>query len=130
MAIQLGVFYTDSSEGVECRLNEEQMPTDAELAELFAGTAVGISFSDGTKYDKTTTTEQFGERYYVLWYVIKSEDGWHVDGALLKKDLVNLSYCANAPEGTWSNMPMGGSTRQTALQRFPVRNQSRKGMNF
>ena len=106
-AIQLGVFYTDSSEGVECRLNEDTIPTDAELAELFAGTTGKISFSDGTEYDKTTTAEQFGERYYVLWYVVKSEDGWHVDGALLKKNLVNLSYCANAPEGTWSNMPDG-----------------------
>ncbi len=129
-AIQLGVFYTDSSEGVECRLNEEQMPTDEELAELFAGTSEEISFSDGTKYDKTTTAEQFGERYYVLWYVIKSEDGWHVDGALLKKDLVNLSYCANAPEGTWSNMPDGQQYPEDSTATVSDQKPVREGYEF
>lgn len=129
-AIQLGVFYTDSSEGVEYRLNEAQMPTDEELAELFAGTSGKISFSDGTEYDKTTTAEQFGERYYVLWYVIKSEDGWHVDGALLKKDLVNLSYCANAPEGTWSNMPDGQQYPENSTATVSEKKPVREGYEF
>ena len=129
-AIQLGVFYTDSSEGVECRLNEDTIPTDAELAELFTGTTGTISFSDGTEYDKTTTAEQFGERYYVLWYVVKSEDGWHVDGALLKKDLVNLSYCANAPEGTWSNMPDGRQYPTDSIATVSDQKPVREGYEF
>lgn len=129
-AIQLGVFYTDSSEGVECRLNDDTIPTDAELAELFAGTTGTISFSDGTEYDKTTTAEQFGERYYVLWYVVKSEDGWHVDGALLKKDLVNLSYCANAPEGTWSNMPDGQQYPADSIATVSNQKPVREGYEF
>lgn len=86
-AIKVGEFYTNSSVGVNSRLNK--IPTDSQIKGVYSS------------YDPNTQ--------YVLWYVIKRENGgWHVDGVLLSKNKVNLSYNANAPAGTWSNMPDGG----------------------
>ena len=128
--LKTAAFYTDSSEGVDSRLNEEAMPTDEELVELLAQTSGKISFSDETVYDKTIRASEFGEKYYVLWYVIKSEDGWHVDGVLLKKELVNLAYDANAPEGTWSNMPDGRQYPDGSIAKVSDRKPSREGYEF
>ena len=44
---------------------------------------------------------------YIQWYVIKHEgDGWHIDGVLLERDLINLNYDANCVDPT-GNVPMG-----------------------
>ncbi len=104
-AIKTGKFYTNSSyPGVEDELNE--VPTAAQIKKV---------------YPNFNADEQ-----YVLWYVIKHEAVWHVDGVLLEKEKVNLSYNANAPAGTWSNMPDGsqyavGATA-TVSSKVPTRN--------
>ena len=83
------------------------------------------------------TTEQIQEVHssydpetqYVLWYVIKHEtDGWHVDGVLLDRDKVNLTYNANVPvgAGAFDNLPLGkqvvqGATTKIA-ENIPTRN--------
>jgi uncharacterized repeat protein (TIGR02543 family) len=82
-------FYTDSTNGVASQLSA--VPTDAQVAAACA--------AKGITYD---TTKQ-----YVLWYVVKNEGSWHIDGVLLNKAMANLSYNANAPVGTWSSMPDG-----------------------
>ena len=57
------------------------VPTDAQIKSVFS--------------DYNSDTD------YILWYVQKYEtDGWHVDGVLLKKELVSISYNANEPAGT------------------------------
>lgn len=85
-AIKIGEFYTNSSVGVGSRLN--QMPTDEQIKAVF------------DEYDPNTQ--------FILWYVVKNEwGGWHVDGVVLEKSLVSLSYDANAPAGVWTNMPDG-----------------------
>ena len=57
------------------------VPTDAQIKAVFS------SYNPDTDY--------------ILWYVQKKEDdGWHVDGVLLKKELVSISYNANEPAGT------------------------------
>lgn len=104
-AIKVATFYTNSTPpGVLDRLNKA--PTDAQIKRVLS------------TYDSNTQ--------YVLWYVIKAENTWHVDGVLLEKSKVNLSYNANAPEGTWANMPDGkqytaGST-VTVSDLTPTRN--------
>jgi uncharacterized repeat protein (TIGR02543 family)/LPXTG-motif cell wall-anchored protein len=47
------------------------------------------------------------EKQYVMWYVIKVAGSWHVDGVVLEKKLVNLSYDGNAKDGSVSNVPLG-----------------------
>ncbi|MBD3109511.1 InlB B-repeat-containing protein [Bacillus sp. AGMB 02131] len=84
-AIKIGEFYTNSSVGVGSRLN--QMPTDEQIKAVF------------NEYDPNTQ--------FILWYVVKHEETWHVDGVVLDKSLVSLSYDANAPAGVWTNMPDG-----------------------
>ncbi|NLD20555.1 MAG: InlB B-repeat-containing protein, partial [Clostridiales bacterium] len=102
-AIKVAEFYTNSTDGVSSRLNKT--PTDSQIKAVYK------------KYDSNTQ--------YVLWYVIKHEDTWHVDGVLLDKAKVNLSYDANAPAGTWSNMPDGkqyavGATAEVS-NKVPIR---------
>ena len=48
-----------------------------------------------------------GDALYVLWYVQKYQGSWHVDGALLVKNKVNIAYDANVTDSSVSNMPMG-----------------------
>lgn len=67
------------------------------------------------------------DEYYILWYVQKYQWGasylndsgrvqtlndgyyWHIDGVLLRKDMVSISYNANLPAGvtTQVNVPLG-----------------------
>ena len=84
-AIKIGTFYTDSVNGVADRLNS--IPNDSQIKGVYP------SYNPNTQY--------------VLWYVIKAEDTWHVDGVLLDKAKVNLVYDPNALAGTWDNMPDG-----------------------
>ncbi len=87
-ALKSAAFYTDSTNGVDSYLNET--PTDSQIKSGYA------------KYDSNTQ--------YVLWYVIKLENnGWHVDGVLLNKAKVNLSYNPNCATGEWvsGTMPDG-----------------------
>ena len=48
-----------------------------------------------------------GNALYVLWYVQKHAGSWHVDGVLLVKDKVSISYDGNAPDGSVKNVPLG-----------------------
>ena len=75
--------------------------------------------------------------YYVLWYVIKNEEVWHVDGVLLSKEKVNLVYRPNCPTSEFSNMPVGsqweaGSTVTVGLNagNGELRTPTRVGYNF
>ena len=95
-AIKIAEFYTNSSDGVADRLNT--VPTDSQIQNSLVGKTVNGS---PVTYDSSTQ--------YILWYVIKHEAKWHVDGVLLNKSEVKLSYNANAPAGTWTNMPDGKS---------------------
>ncbi len=109
-AIKIATFYTDSTDGVENKLNS--VPSANEIVEKLKSdhrnkNNLQVKFGDKTSYDFNTTASEFESNYYVLWYVIKSENVWHVDGVLLKKSLVNLTYNPNAPDGTWNNMPDG-----------------------
>ncbi len=85
-SIPHAAFHTDSTVGIGNYLSS--VPTDDQIKSVYS------------KYDPSTQ--------YVMWYVVKHEGGdWHVDGVLLDKAKVNLSYNANAPTGIWSNMPDG-----------------------
>lgn len=42
------------------------------------------------------TLDKFKQEYYILWYVQKvASSTWHIDGVLLKKQLMNVTYDAN-----------------------------------
>ncbi len=102
-ALKEATFYTNSSSGVGHRLNHQ--PSTSQIQNVLS------------TYNPDT--------HYVLWYVIKAEGTWHVDGVLLEKAKVNLNYDANAREGTWSNMPDGeqytvGATA-TVSNKIPTR---------
>lgn len=111
-AVKTGTFYTNSTEGVGSHLNTE--PTAAEIVEALNKKHNNYSpatyyTTDDKIYRQTGDTPDVAndKEVYVLWYVIKNESWWHVDGVLLERDKVNLSYDANAPAGEWSNMPDG-----------------------
>ncbi|MCD7992704.1 MAG: InlB B-repeat-containing protein, partial [Clostridia bacterium] len=115
-AIKIGTFYTNSTPpGVEERLNT--MPSPDQIKKVIDIYNSKVTQDKRIIYNSNTQ--------YVLWYVIKREDTWHVDGVLLQKELVNLAYNANAPAGTWDNMPDGqqytkGSTA-TVSGKIPTR---------
>ena len=111
-AVKTGTFYKNSTEGVGSHLNTE--PTAAEIVEALNKKHNNYSpatyyTADDKIYRQTGDTPDVAndKEVYVLWYVIKNESWWHVDGVLLERDKVNLSYDANAPAGEWSNMPDG-----------------------
>ncbi len=56
-----------------------------------------------------------GDALYVLWYVQKYQGNWHVDGALLVKNKVNIAYHANVTDSSVSNMPMGYQETQNTV---------------
>lgn len=88
-AIKIATFFTDSTNGVASHLNST--PTDAQIENVMS--------AKNLSYDSS--------KQYILWYVIKKESTWHIDGVLLDKAKVNLVYAPNAPAGTWKNMPDG-----------------------
>ena len=111
-AIKTGTFYTNSTVGVGSQLNTE--PTAEEILAALNKDHNNYNpatyyISDGKIYRQTGDSQDVTNdpEVYVLWYVIKNESWWHVDGVLLEKNKVNLSYDANAPAGEWSNMPDG-----------------------
>ncbi|KMZ54503.1 InlB B-repeat-containing protein [Dorea sp. D27] len=107
-AIKIGAFYTNSTvPGVTDRLNK--VPDDSQIKNAYP------------QYNPSTQ--------YVLWYVIKHQDNWHVDGVLLDKDKVNLSYNANAPAG-WSNMPDGEQYVKDSSATVSTKEPVREGYRF
>ena len=66
---------------------QNSLPSDNEIQK-----ACGIDQDGNYVYNPET--------HYVLWYVQKYHiDGWHIDGIILKRDNVQLSYDANVPRG-------------------------------
>lgn len=107
--IKIGKFYTDSTKGVAEYLNG--VPTDAQIKAVYPS------------YDSNSQ--------YVMWYVIKNEQGgWHIDGVLLDKSKVNLSYNPNAPAGTWSNMPDGNQYVKDSIVTVSTKTPTRSGYTF
>ncbi|MCU0081137.1 InlB B-repeat-containing protein [Extibacter muris] len=107
-AVKIGAFYTNSTPpGVVERLNK--VPTDSQIKKVYP------------KYDPNTQ--------YVLWYAIKHQDNWHVDGVLLDKDKVNLSYNANAPAG-WTDMPDGEQYVKDSFATVSTKEPVREGYRF
>ena len=111
-AIKTGTFYTNSTVGVGSQLNTE--PTAEEILAALNKKHNNYNpatyyISDGKIYRQTGDSQDvtIDPEVYVLWYVIKNETWWHVDGVLLERNKVNLSYDANAPAGEWSDMPDG-----------------------
>ena len=111
-AIKTGTFYTNSTVGVGSQLNKE--PTAEEILAALNKDHNNYNpatyyISDGKIYRQTGDSQDVTNdpEVYVLWYVIKNESWWHVDGVLLERNKVNLSYDANAPAGEWGGMPDG-----------------------
>lgn len=150
--IKEAYFYTDSANGVDSHLNST--PTAAQIANVVnkvaitdeSGKRIYLTAVDGKLYRVDTlngsvSTDKDGfitnTEYYVLWYVIKNEEAWHVDGVLLSKEKVNLVYRPNCPASEFSNMPVGsqweaGSTVTVGLNagNGDLRTPTRVGYNF
>ena len=118
-AIKVATFYTDSTDGVERRLNS--WPTDNQIQ------AVVTKYNDNHPNKKISYDK---DKQYVLWYVIKAEDTWHVDGVLLDREKVNLSYSPNCAPGTWSNMPDGKQYEKGAMASVSGEIPVRTGYSF
>ena len=127
-AIKVGKFYANTS-GVDDNLNST--PTANQLVAMIndSSSTLGIQVQniDGKVVVSRITNASansshydvsVGDELYVIWYVCKkasagpvlsgySTSSWHVDGVLLTRQKVNLIYDANAPAGTFSNMPIG-----------------------
>ena len=101
-AIKVAKFVADNTgESVLENLNESALPTDSEIKAKNGETGIG---TDG----KTYRFNYNPETDYILWYVIKNESPWHVDGVLCKKELVNLTYKFNCPQNERvGNVPAG-----------------------
>lgn len=150
--IKEAYFYTDSVNGVDSHLNST--PTAAQIATLVnkeaitdeSGKRIYLTAVDGKLYrvdqpnasvSKDDDNLITNTEYYVLWYVIKNEEVWHVDGVLLSKAKVNLVYRPNCPTSEFSNMPVGsqweaGSTVTVGLNagNGELRTPTRVGYNF
>lgn len=86
-AIKDGGFYFNNTTGIGEHLNAT--PTDDQIKAVYPS------------YDP--------ENQYVLWYVIKRESTYHVDGVLLSKNKHNLTYQLNAADvDPTSPFPLGG----------------------
>lgn len=128
-ALKIVKFYANTL-GVDDNLNSK--PTNAQIISMLndsSGT-LGVTFKEDSENNiiveaitNSANNEshynlKVGEVVYVLWYVTKpgidgnllkdnSGTGWHVDGTLLVKERILLSYDANAPAGTFSDVPRG-----------------------
>ncbi|MEG1844980.1 MAG: InlB B-repeat-containing protein, partial [Clostridia bacterium] len=86
-ALKAESFFTDSGSGVDRYLNAK--PTDDQIKAVY------------DKYDSKTQ--------YVRWYVIKPSDTYHVDGVLLNKAKVSLTYDPNCEMSEYKGQPpIGG----------------------
>ena len=91
-AIKIGTFYTNATvPGVVDRLNANAVPTNEQIQAVCSAKHVQYNPDED----------------YVLWYVIKKESTWHVDGVVLKKAKVNLSYDPNGKTFVEWTMPDG-----------------------
>ena len=150
--IKKAYFYTDSVNGVDSHLNST--PTAEQIATLVnkeaitdeSGKNIYLTAVGGKLYrvdelngsvSKDDDNLITNTEYYVLWYVIKNEEVWHVDGVLLSKEKVNLVYRPNCPTSEFSNMPVGsqweaGSTVTVGLNagNGDLRTPTRVGYNF
>ncbi len=115
--LKKGCFYTNSgTNGVNEKLNS--VPTTAQIRQVLP------SYNENTQY--------------VLWYVIKNEDIWHVDGVVLSKQKVNLSYVPNCTDWTANTMPDGSQFDKNATAKVghhagnngEVRTPQRPGYTF
>lgn len=126
--LKLGKFYANTA-GVDSNLNS--MPTADQLVAMINDSSNKLGFkvqNSGGKVVVSQITDaaknssnynvSTGDELYVLWYVTKcaypgpvlpnyNTNWWHVDGVLLVRKRVNLIYSANAPAGSFSNMPLG-----------------------
>jgi uncharacterized repeat protein (TIGR02543 family)/LPXTG-motif cell wall-anchored protein len=72
-----------------------------------AAVEANLSATPTAEQIKAVLSSYDSETQYVMWYVIKVAGSWHVDGVVLKKTLVNLSYDGNVKDGSVSNVPLG-----------------------
>ena len=97
-----------------------QVPTVNQLVSNLNGSSSKLGFTVENRNgevvvsritDATTNRNNYnlavGDALYVLWYVLKYQDTWHIDGTLLVKHKVNIAYDANVTDSSVSNMPMG-----------------------
>ena len=82
-AIKIGKFVTDTT-GAAVSANLSATPSDDVVKQACAN-------SQKLSFDPETQT--------VVWYVIKNEGTWHVDGAIRNKASVVLAYNPNIPAG-------------------------------
>ncbi len=92
--VKYNTFYANTS-GVNGHL--ETIPTTKEIRELCNQNVGNISFANGEgKYEFCASDGEFEDLYHVVWYVVKLEqDGYHVDGVLLKNNMYTLRYDPN-----------------------------------
>ena len=91
-AIKIGTFYTNATvPGVVDRLNANAVPTNEQIQAVCSAKKVQYNPDED----------------YVLWYVIKKESTWHVDGVILKQAKVNLVYDRNGISCVDGTMPDG-----------------------
>ena len=126
--LKLGKFYANTA-GVDSNLNS--MPTADQLVAMINDSSNKLGFKVQNSGGKVVVSQitnaaknssnynvSTGDELYVLWYVTKcaypgpvlpnyNYNWWHVDGVLLVSKRVNLIYSANAPAGSFSNMPLG-----------------------
>lgn len=122
-------FYANTT-GVEDNLNN--FPTNAQLVAMINDSSSELGFTAKVENgnvvvdsitDSSTNVEKYnvakGDQLYVVWYVVKQAKSgpllsgyesstWHVDGVLLTRAKVTLTYSSgDAPAGVVSNMPIG-----------------------
>ena len=98
--VRYNTFYANTVDGVDDHLGT--IPSTSAIRNACNSKAGSIRFGDGSGYTQCRTDQEFEEKYYVLWYVIKQKNPIHVDGVLLKKNLYNVSYNPNALDGQYT----------------------------
>ncbi|NHM14645.1 Ig-like domain-containing protein [Xiamenia xianingshaonis] len=105
--IKRAAFYSNQN-GVNEYLNPDTLPTPTEIQKVYP------SYKPETQY--------------ITWYVIKQEgDGWHVDGVLLQRDLVTLTYSSNVTDNTVLGIPAGSQYDLNAEVLVPSTSPTRSG---
>ena len=130
--VALNTFYANSNiadNGVASHLGNT--PTTAEIMNACNAKASSIIFSDGSRYERCSTTGDFEKKYYVIWYVVKLAGTIHVDGSLLKKSLYNVTYEPNAKAGEYTGT-VPATKQYAAGQKVTVEksNLQREGYTF
>ncbi len=106
-AIKRAAFYSNQN-GVNEFLYEDAIPTPTEIKKVYP------SYNPETQY--------------ITWYVIKQEsNGWHVDGVLLNRNLVTLTYSSNVTDNTVLGVPAGSQFDLNAEVLVPAMSPTRSG---